>query len=44
MTRFWMGGAVAAWLGPSYPWGTILINIIGLHQHHRASSTSSGRS
>jgi CrcB protein len=29
MARFWMGGAVAAWLGPSYPWGTIFINIIG---------------
>ena len=29
MARFWMGGAVAGWLGPSYPWGTIFINIIG---------------
>jgi CrcB protein len=29
MARFGMGGAVAAWLGPGYPWGTIFINIIG---------------
>ena len=29
MARFGMGGAVAAWLGPNYPWGTIFINIIG---------------
>lgn len=29
MARFWVGGFVAAWLGPSYPWGTIFINIVG---------------
>jgi len=29
VARFGMGGAVAAWLGPNYPWGTIFINIIG---------------
>jgi len=29
MARFWMGAAVAAILGPEFPWGTIFINIIG---------------
>jgi len=29
MARFWMGAAVAALTGPQFPWGTILINILG---------------
>jgi fluoride exporter len=29
MARFWMGAAVAAITGPQFPWGTILINILG---------------
>ncbi len=29
VARFGMGGAVAALLGPGYPWGTIFINING---------------
>ena len=29
VARFWMGAAVAAVTGPQFPWGTILINIIG---------------
>ena len=27
--RFWLAGAVARLTGPDYPWGTILINILG---------------
>lgn len=29
VTRFWMTGAVAALTGPRYPWGTLLINVLG---------------
>jgi CrcB protein len=29
MARFWMTGVVAMLLGPQFPWGTILINIVG---------------
>jgi CrcB protein len=29
MARFWLGGVVAILLGPQFPWGTILINILG---------------
>jgi CrcB protein len=29
MARYWMAGAVAAITGPEFPWGTILINIVG---------------
>ncbi|HEX3861920.1 MAG TPA: fluoride efflux transporter CrcB [Stellaceae bacterium] len=29
MARFWLGALVAELLGPQFPWGTILINIIG---------------
>ena len=29
MARFWLAGAVAALSGPQFPWGTLLINIIG---------------
>jgi len=29
MARFWMAAAVAALTGPAFPWGTILINILG---------------
>jgi fluoride ion exporter CrcB/FEX len=27
--RFWLAGAMARLTGPDYPWGTILINILG---------------
>ena len=29
VARFGLGGAVARLMGPDFPWGTILINIIG---------------
>jgi CrcB protein len=29
MARFWLAALVAEILGPQFPWGTILINIIG---------------
>ena len=29
MARFWMANAVAAATGPTFPWGTLGINIIG---------------
>jgi CrcB protein len=29
MARFWMANAVAAVTGPTFPWGTLGINIIG---------------
>ncbi|HBK05526.1 MAG TPA: fluoride efflux transporter CrcB [Acetobacteraceae bacterium] len=27
--RFWLAGAMAALTGPRFPWGTLLINIVG---------------
>jgi CrcB protein len=29
VARFWLSGAVAALTGPQFPWGTLLINIVG---------------
>ena len=29
MARFWLAALVAAITGPQFPWGTILINIVG---------------
>jgi CrcB protein len=29
VARYWMTNLVAAWTGPSFPWGTIAINVIG---------------
>ena len=29
MARFWLGAMVAEIMGPQFPWGTILINILG---------------
>jgi len=29
VARFWMTNAVAALTGPRFPWGTILINVLG---------------
>jgi CrcB protein len=29
MARYWMASAVAVLTGPAFPWGTILINILG---------------
>jgi CrcB protein len=29
MARFWMADAVAALTGPSFPWGTLGINVVG---------------
>ncbi len=27
--RFWLAGAVTRWAGSAFPWGTVLINILG---------------
>ncbi len=27
--RFWLAGAMAALTGPRFPWGTLLINVLG---------------
>jgi fluoride exporter len=27
--RFWLGGIIDNWVGPTFPWGTLLINISG---------------
>jgi len=29
VARFWMTGAVAALMGARFPWGTLLINVLG---------------
>jgi CrcB protein len=29
MARFWMTGVMTALTGPRYPWGTLLINVLG---------------
>ena len=29
VTRFWLTGVMAALTGPRFPWGTLLINILG---------------
>jgi len=29
MARFWLAGAMAALTGPRFPWGTLLINVVG---------------
>jgi CrcB protein len=29
LARFWLGAAVAALTGPRFPWGTLLINVLG---------------
>ena len=29
VARFWLGGAVARLTGVDFPWGTILINVVG---------------
>src|ERR1700744_3832381 len=29
LARFWLAAAVAAWTGPRFPWGTLLINVLG---------------
>ncbi len=29
MGRFWLAGAMAALTGPRFPWGTLLINVVG---------------
>ncbi|MBC7799824.1 MAG: fluoride efflux transporter CrcB [Gemmatimonadaceae bacterium] len=29
LARYWLGVAVAAWLGTAFPWGTLLINVLG---------------
>ena len=29
LARYWLGAWVAAWTGPSFPWGTLLINVLG---------------
>ena len=27
--RFWISGLIANWVGPTFPWGTLVINITG---------------
>ena len=27
--RYWLGGLIANWVGESFPWGTLMINITG---------------
>ena len=29
LARFWLGAAVMALTGPRFPWGTLLINVVG---------------
>jgi CrcB protein len=29
MSRFWLANAMAVWAGAEFPWGTLLINILG---------------
>lgn len=29
LARFWLGAWVAAWTGLGFPWGTLLINVLG---------------
>jgi CrcB protein len=29
VARFWFGNVVAAALGPAFPWGTLMINVLG---------------
>ena len=29
IARYWMSGLVARWAGETFPWGTILVNVIG---------------
>lgn len=29
MARYWCSGFVAGWIGETFPWGTIFINILG---------------
>jgi CrcB protein len=29
LARFWLTGVMAALTGPSFPWGTLLINVLG---------------
>ncbi len=29
LARFWMAGAITALTGPRFPWGTLLINVLG---------------
>jgi CrcB protein len=29
MARFWLAGAIAALTSPRFPWGTLLINVLG---------------
>jgi CrcB protein len=29
VARYWLSGVVAAWKGEAFPWGTIVINVIG---------------
>ena len=29
LARYWLAIVVGAWLGPGFPWGTLLINVLG---------------
>lgn len=29
LARYWLGGVVARWTGESFPWGTLVVNVLG---------------
>jgi len=29
MARYWLSEAMIAWVGPAFPWGTLVINVVG---------------
>jgi len=29
MARYWLSGAIAALVGETFPWGTLIVNVIG---------------
>lgn len=29
VARYWLSGVVAMWIGETFPWGTIVINVVG---------------
>ena len=34
MARYWCSGVVARMFGETFPWGTLIVNVVGLI-HHR---------
>jgi CrcB protein len=29
LARYWLGGLVPRWTGESFPWGTLVVNVVG---------------